>query len=331
MILRSLFPNRVYGDIIFDLILLCGSSYAVFQLKFHPMAWFFIGLFFVRLYFDVLEYFIFQRPEKFRKQSLQLIGWESQIINVNSYNIQYHFRQGHKDKPLIFFLHGWRSSSGRMTNRIQQFLDLDWSICAADLPNHGGSDAVKKWSADFSTTCIIEILKSIDASQRNKQLVIYGHSIGAFITIRLCKRKNEWLKNMNLEALILESPMTKYSYILDRTYRYLSVPKFLQPVLTRRIFSTVNRLHTVSADFNSIQEADIPMWGMPICPVLVVQAETDTQLGRFHYNDLLIELKTSTAVDAESHLISSLSHSGGDDNIERSTLIEIYLKKIKLC
>jgi len=331
MILRSLFPNQVYGDIIFDLIFLCASSYAFFLLNFHPTVWLFIGLFFVRLYFDVLEYFIFQRPEKFRKQSLQLSGWESQIINVKSYNIQYHVKQGHKDKPLIFFLHGWRSSSGRMNNRIQQFLDLDWSICTADLPNHGGSDAVNKWSAEFSTTCIIEILKSIDASQRYKQLVIYGHSIGAFITIRLCKRKNEWLNNMDLEALILESPMTKYSYILDRTYRFLNVPKFLQPVLNRRIFSTVNRLHTVLTNFNSIQEADIPLWGMPICPVLVVQAETDTQLGLFHYNDLLIELKKSPLIEAESHLVSTLSHSGGDDNVERSTLIENYMKKLKLC
>lgn len=329
MIVRAIFPNRVYADLVFDVTLLCVFTYAMVTKHFLWYTWIFVGLILVRLYFDLMEYFIFQRPEKFRKETLQIKGWKDHTRIVKGYNIHYHLYHGRKDKPLIVFLHGWRSSSGRMKNRIQQFVNLDWSICAIDLPNHGSSDAVKKWSAEFSSTCIIEILNGLDYSNTNQKLIIYGHSIGGFIALRLCKRMMEWEKTVNLQALILESPMTKYSYILQRAYRALKVPQVLRSLMDRRIFFTVNRLTTISSDFSSIHDADIPRWGMPTCSLMILQAGTDTQLGRSHYEDFLFEL-TASSTEFESHLIDSLSHSGGDQNQERSILIERFLKKQNL-
>ena len=324
MLLRALFPNRIYSDVLFDSLMILSALFAFISLKMSTPFILVIGLFIFRLYLSVMEYLIFQRPEKYRKARLEEKNWNGSKILVKDVQIQFYQYAGDKSQPVILFLHGWRSSASRMIQRMKHFTERGWSVLAIDLPNHGSSEAVEKWSAEFSTTCVIEIINATKSEFSSKPFFIYGHSMGGFICLRLCQRTSEWSTNVNLNSIIFESPMTQYSLILEETYRILRTPRFLRGVLERRIFTTVNRLRTISTEFKSIQQADIPQWGMPHVPILILQAEHDLRLGRGHYNAFIEQLENQSLV-YEAHLISTLTHTGSDDNAERTTILETYL------
>ena len=326
MLLRAFFPNRMFYDILLDIFLTISVLVAYVSFS---MSHLFLPLFalaFIRLYLSVMEYLIFQRPEKFRKASLEQDNWSVSDIFVQDVKIQFYQYTGETSKPAILFLHGWRSSASRMMQRMKYFVDHGWSVLAVDLPNHGSSEAVQKWSAEFSTTCVIEILNATKSDYNDVPFFIYGHSMGGFIGLRLCQRKPEWASNVDLNSIILESPMTQYSLILEETYRILRTPRVLRGVLNRRIFTTVSRLRTISSVFTTIQQADIPHWGMPHVPALILQAEHDVRLGRSHYNAFIEHLEKHSLV-YEAHLVSSLTHTGSDDNAERTSILDTYLKE----
>ena len=64
-----------------------------------------------------------------------------------------------------------------------------------------------------------------------------------------------------------------------------------------------------------------PHWGLPKVPILLLQAETDTRLGRYHY-DLLM----SQDLDITGHLIKSLPHSKNRVNDDRDKLIVEWIE-----
>lgn len=324
MLLRAFFPNRIYSDVFFDLFFISSTLFAFILFKMPAPFILVIGFFLFRLYLSVMEYLIFQRPEKYRKASLEEKNWNRSTIPVQGVHIQFYQYVGVQSQPAILFLHGWRSSASRMVQRMKYFTERGWSVLAIDLPNHGSSEAVEKWSAEFSTTCVIEIINATKSDFSKKPFFIYGHSMGGFISLRLCQRASEWSTNVDLHSIIFESPMTQYSLILEETYRILRTPRFLREVLDRRIFTTVNRLRTISTEFKSIEQADIPQWGMPHVPILILQAEHDLRLGRDHYNAFIEQLEEQSLI-YEAHLISSLTHTGSDDNAERTRFLETYL------
>ena len=75
-------------------------------------------------------------------------------------------------------------------------------------------------------------------------------------------------------------------------------------------------------------QLDVPIWGLPQQPTLILQAEEDSILGRSHY-DLLV----SSMIDAgreeilTTHLIEDLPHSGARTNSTRNHHIEQWLEK----
>ncbi len=325
MLLRAFFPNRMHSDILFDFFLVLSILVPYFLFSNSHLLIPAFALAFLRLYLSVMEYLIFQRPEKFRKASLEDKHWSVSQVFVQDVLIQFYQYTGEKSQPAILFLHGWRSSASRMMQRMKYFADHGWSVIAVDLPNHGSSDAVAKWSAEFSTTCVIEIVNATKSEYKEIPFFIYGHSMGGFIGLRLCQRKAEWESNVHLNSIIFESPMTQYSLILDETYRILRTPRLLRGMIDRRIFTTVSRLRTISTEFKSIQQADIPQWGLPHVPALILQAEHDLRLGMSHYNAFIEQLEKHSLV-YEAHLISSLTHTGSDENAERTSILESYLK-----
>ena len=328
MFLRSLWPNHVWRDITFDttVVILILISYIKFEMTIILSLPLFI-LFGFRLYLSVVEYAIFQRPENYRKDTLKAIGWTTETCNVMGIEITYHISKGKQSKPTIFFIHGWRSSSGRMLNRIEHFVNIGWTVCAIDLPNHGNSGAVAKWSAEFSTTCVIDVLNRFDYSDTNQKIIFYGHSLGGFIVMRLFKRAKEIRVSNQIEAIVLESPMTRYSYIIEENFERNNMMQLVKKVLMKRIITTVQRLNTVTNEFHSIEDADIPSWGLPKVPTLVVQAENDDVLGTKHY-EALIESMRDHDIKFEHHVVPSLSHSGIDVHEERDALTSKFIREL---
>ena len=89
-----------------------------------------------------------------------------------------------------------------------------------------------KWSAEQATTLLMESMNELN--KRRPELFtngvcFYGHSIGAFIGLRMSKRREELNEAIHPTSWIFESPMTGYTEIHDETCNILKIPMVLRP------------------------------------------------------------------------------------------------------
>ena len=78
--------------------------------------------------------------------------------------------------------------------------------------------------------------------------------------------------------------------------------------------------------FNRLDEADVPLWGMPRESVLLVQAIPDERLGSIHHERLirLIEGGDNPSLLTTS-LLDDLTHSGSHESPSRKAAVEAWL------
>jgi len=60
-------------------------------------------------------------------------------------------------------------------------------------------------------------------------------------------------------------------------------------------------------------------------PTLLLQAANDERLGNTHHERLVGEMKRSTSVPFEAHMLDTLTHSGAHDHAERHALVASWL------
>ena len=253
---------------------------------------------------------IFTGPEK-RSAPLNDPRWEIIQIDNDGFDV-YGFVHYQKQKTdMIVFIHGWQSSSEKYTERMELFRERGLHTLAIDLRGHGMAPDTLEWTAGKAIQDVKCVLENINRNHVNK-IHFYGHSLGGFITVGMHHpRHTGWWKD-NYGTLILESPMVAYSPILEQMSGRIS---FMLPLLKRWALSGFNKIHPEAGGLEW-GDVDIPNWGLPKVPILLLQAKNDTRLGRYHY-DLLLE----QGLDIEEHLLESLPHSKNRVNEERDNLI----------
>ena len=115
--------------------------------------------------------------------------------------------------------------------------------------------------------------------------------------------------------------MVAYSPILEEMASRIS---FMMPLLKRWAVKGFNRIHPEVGGLEW-SDIDIPKWGLPSVPTLLLQASNDTRLGRFHY-DLLMKQD----IELYPHLLDTLTHSKNKINIERDELINKWIDEMIL-
>ena len=106
--------------------------------------------------------------------------------------------------------------------------------------------------------------------------------------------------------------MVAYSPIMEEMSGKIS---FMLPLLKRWALKGFKKIHPEIGELEW-KDIDIPAWGLPKVPILLLQSANDSRLGRFHY-DLLLKQD----VEIYPHLIESLTHSKNRLNKERDNLI----------
>ena len=119
---------------------------------------------------------------------------------------------------------------------------------------------------------------------------------------------------------MLESPMTAYSPIVEQKAGLFSP---LLPLIKKWLMQGFVRIHPEFAG-SKWTDIDVPEWGIPTCPVLIMQAKDDAQLGLTHYDALL---SCIGEIEYEAHIIPTLSHSQNQVNAERDELIYNWIVK----
>ena len=70
----------------------------------------------------------------------------------------------------------------RMLQRAESFLERGWNVLLVDLPDHGGSGGLAKWSAEETTTHLIAGMNEFQRANPNlceNGVWYYGHSMGS--------------------------------------------------------------------------------------------------------------------------------------------------------
>ena len=258
---------------------------------------------------------IFTGPEK-RSLPFDDPRWDVIKVDNNGVDVYGFINYQDEKSDMAVFIHGWQSSSEKYTERMLLFRDRGLHTLAIDSRGHGMAPDTPEWTAGKVILDIKCILESVEVSRVNK-IHFYGHSLGGFIAIGMHhSRHSGWWKE-NYGTLILESPMAAYSPILEQMSGRIS---FMLPLLKRWALKGFNKIHPEAGGLEW-KDIDVPHWGLPKVPILLLQAETDNRLGRYHY-DLLM----SQELDITGHLIKSLPHSKNRVNDDRDKIIVEWIE-----
>ena len=240
----------------------------------------------------------------------------------------YYSRFTENKAPLVIIIHGWRSGASSSLPRANVYLEMGYHVVLFEMPSHGKSQWVSKWTAGVAVKGLTSLMKTLTRNEDFdlvSKIYLHGHSMGGFVSLKYSSLAKESKDLPNAGRYILESPMTCYSYIYDEIITKLRVPKFLHQRLWNRIKKHFNLLNNHLKPINILADADVPNWGYITSPMLVLQAEIDDRLALDHYDKLLeSHIKNQSF---EAHLISDLTHAGARKNKNRDNLIKNWLNK----
>ena len=256
-----------------------------------------------------------------RKDALDDDNWMEVKTTRDNFPVRGKLRLQNEKAPLMICLHGWSSSTARMSSLMHDFYEMGMHTIALEYRNHGDGAETKEWTS-------LKIVKDLDKMMEDcidrnlvSEVYLYGHSMGAFIIFaasRICD-KSWW--NKSVKGAILESPMTSYPEV----FRSLttSLP-FLRYPLKRRLLAAWKKIHPETDPF-SWEDSQLPSWGVPNCPLLILQAPNDNVLSPLHLELLLDVL--GDRKDVESHIVEGLTHSRSAEDENRDLLVKSWLEK----
>lgn len=285
----------------------------------------------IGIYNSILETYVaitFISPGK-SKSSLDGANWEMVKLQHDGPEVVFVRSLQTEKAPLMLMIHGWRSSSLSMAGRADLYLKLGYHVAIMELPGHGSAEGVKKWNAGVPVRNLIHLFKNLDSvcnTSLISKIYFHGHSMGGFVSLRFSKELSKMAHSNLVEGYILESPLTCYSQIFEESCRMLFVPKFLKPLFWKRLKFHFNSINPSFEKISSTEDVDVPAWGLPDKPTLVVQAANDERLGRIHYKSLVNAFINSNRSDLLTDvIIEDLTHAGARKNTNRDNSIREWL------
>lgn len=279
-------------------------------------------------YIETLVALAFITPGN-RKIEISDEQWLSRFTHTDI-NCHYYSRFLNKKAPLVIIIHGWRSGASSSLARAKIYIEMGFHVVLFEMPSHGKSDWVPKWTAGVAVKGLTSFMKTLEQKEEFNyvsQIYFHGHSMGGFVSLKYSSlvKENDDLPNVN--GYVLESPMTCYSYIYDEIVSKLRVPSFMHGVLWNRMKKHFNFLNNHIKPIDDLSDSDVPNWGYIESPMLVLQAEYDDRLALDHYHKLLESHKKNKAIEA--HLISDLTHTGARINVARDSLIKNWFEALE--
>ena len=255
--------------------------------------------------------------------------WQSSFHNLSTQiHAKSHFDE--VKRPLVIIIHGWRSGAISMQGRAEIYLKMGMHVIIFEMPGHGASEPVAKWTAGHAAVTFHEFFESIE-SKFNMDLVskifLHGHSMGGFVLLKFNKLTSSNNQYEKICGYILESPLTCYSFIFNETLKQLLIPRFLVNQYWRRLRAHFNTVNPKLTSVEDIIEVDTPLWGSINNDLLLIQAEHDDVLGIRHY-DRLVDVQTNlenTNYTFDNHIVPSLTHAKSRTNNARDKIIEEWI------
>lgn len=146
--------------------------------------------------------------------------------------INYLLYPGNAERPVLVFLHGWRSEAAvwyHIVQMLKEQADVGDIYCL-DLPGFGASPMVKKSMtlADYSAS-----IEGFVKKLKLEKVILIGHSFGGRVAIKLAGAKADWLKKIVLvdsAGLIHNKNRKKLYAFLAKLAKPIFWPKFMKPL-----------------------------------------------------------------------------------------------------
>lgn len=134
-------------------------------------------------------------------------------ITVNGKKIN--FLIAGSGQPIIL-IHGANIGWGQWHLNIPE-LTRHFTVYALDLPGAGQSDETKFRTADMETD-FVDVVRGFLAEQDLKKVIIIGHSLGAWVALRLALRDKDIIKKLVLVSPVGLSERVPFQYRLMAFY-----------------------------------------------------------------------------------------------------------------
>ena len=266
-----------------------------------------------------------------KKKMFTEIGWESSFHNLSpQIHAKSHFDQ--VKRPLVIIIHGWRSGAISMQGRAEIYLKMGMHVIIFEMPGHGASEPVAKWTAGHAAVTFNEFFESLESyfdMDLVSKIFLHGHSMGGFVLLKFNKFADSNDQYDKISGYILESPLTCYSFIFEETIKQLFIPRLLINQYWKRLRVHFNTVNPKLSPVENFAEVDIPLWGSINKDLLLIQAEHDDVLGRRHY-DRLVKVQSEIKdpqFTFEEHIVPTLTHARSRYNTARNMIIEDWLER----
>ena len=264
-----------------------------------------------------------------KKKMFNENGWRSSFHNLST-NIHVKSYFDDVKRPLVIIIHGWRSGAISMEGRANKYIQMGMHVMIFEMPGHGASEPVAKWTAGHAAVTFHEFFESIESyfnMDDVSEIYLHGHSMGGFVLLKFNKLIGSNSQYQKISGYILESPLTCYSFIFEETISQLFIPNFMINNYWKRLRIHFNSVNPKLTSVEDLSEVDVPSWGSITNDLLLVQAEQDNILGRRHY-DALVDVQNDSS-DNEStfdhYLVTSLTHAKSRTNTDREIIIGDWL------
>ncbi len=130
------------------------------------------------------------------------------------------FAHPKRQKKIVLFLHGNSYHLNSFLSRIQPFVRAGYGIMMAEYTGFGGiSGKIRQSTLEQDALAAIHYLNQ--QGYQNKDIVIYGYSLGTYLAIHIAAEKGQ---DKPFNALILEAPFTSLvDAASDAVYHLLPV------------------------------------------------------------------------------------------------------------
>lgn len=133
------------------------------------------------------------------------------LINGTKINYEHHFVSKKSDN--LVFIHGWMDTLEDSNSNYEELVRAKYNVLRFDLPGHGKSAHISKYSLEIYLDYIKKILKTLEIQNYS----VIGHSMGAILSCMLFSERNNGIE----KVVLLDPPLGTYPVII----------KILLPVL----------------------------------------------------------------------------------------------------
>jgi len=154
---------------------------------------------------------------------------QSKQIIIKDLLVNYYFKAGDTQRPVLLFLHGWRSE-GRIWQKVMAHFS-EHNIYAIDFPGFGASDVPKN---DFYLQDYADVVNDFIKKNNLENIIIIGHSFGGRVGIKLASDSPEYLKKLVLvDSAGIKIKKNNFKKVIAKIVKPIFKLPFMSPVRTK--------------------------------------------------------------------------------------------------